>query len=710
MKQLIKFSNFIILAVTLVIFFILHPENNFSFKFSSLLSGNEKKLYDISSNFKKSDTLFIAVKGFKKENLNTLKEIEKELLSLNQIKSIVNQNNTNYEKYKEKYNFYLNNFNYNKSDEVNIKDKLLTSYNNLLNSTLYFNIDKEDPLSLIKKGKIQKNFTFKNGKIVLNDYGYLSILSLDAINDEKSKIDLYTKIQNIVVKYDKVKTFTPLYYYVENSKKIQSDVQTIIYLSVIILSILYLVLLRNVYLFINVLTTLVSSVLLSEIFISFIFQEISIIALAFSIAVTSVSIDYMFHHYLHNYYDTNNGFNKSVFIGYMTTVLSFVLISFIDFPLIQQISLFSAISLTIAYIHFAFIYPYINIKYVKPYKLNRSKNAFKLNGIIISIITLIIIFTSVTQLKFDFNMKNLDYQNIDRMDDEYFFRSKLKQKDTTPILISATSIEKLITNAKQIKSIDAQARIKFASLLSKDEFLVKKEFLEKFGFEDLKKELTSISLEIGFKKDYFLNTYSLEKLFPTFPKYTLDVLNDMKLNIIYDGKMYSTYGVINNAKLNEIEKLNFVSLLGIKHIFEKSLSRVYDDLMIFGTFTILFIVFILFFTVKKRFLQALNYILVPVSLVLLYGVFIPLNIMHIFMLFIIIALGIDYGIYMSEEKVSSQTNLSIIYSLISTFAGFGILVFSEINSLYSVSIVTIIGIIGILFLLFFQKLLKIKEY
>ena len=80
-----------------------------------------------------------------------------------------------------------------------------------------------------------------------------------------------------------------------------------------------------------------------------------------------------------------------------------------------------------------------------------------------------------------------------------------------------------------------------------------------------------------------------------------------------------------------------------------------------------------------------------------------------FMTFIILAIGIDYGIYMNESKLSHNTTLAIIFSLVSTFAGFGVLVISDINSLFSIGITAIIGIMGILFLLLFQKRIKVKK-
>jgi len=86
----------------------------------------------------------------------------------------------------------------------------------------------------------------------------------------------------------------------------------------------------------------------------------------------------------------------------------------------------------------------------------------------------------------------------------------------------------------------------------------------------------------------------------------------------------------------------------------------------------------------------------------LYAWIVPLNILHVFMLFTILSIGIDYAIYLSKEN-DICTQKAIIYSLVSTFAGFGVLVFSQINALYSLGMVATIGIVSIFILLLFMK-------
>ena len=73
------------------------------------------------------------------------------------------------------------------------------------------------------------------------------------------------------------------------------------------------------------------------------------------------------------------------------------------------------------------------------------------------------------------------------------------------------------------------------------------------------------------------------------------------------------------------------------------------------------------------------------------------------MLFIILSISIDYGIYISSYKKDLNTDKAIIYSILTTFAGFGVLIFSNINALFSIGIASTVGILGILFLLIFLK-------
>jgi len=114
------------------------------------------------------------------------------------------------------------------------------------------------------------------------------------------------------------------------------------------------------------------------------------------------------------------------------------------------------------------------------------------------------------------------------------------------------------------------------------------------------------------------------------------------------------------------------------------------------------IVILLYYITKRSMLYAIIFLIFPVAMVSVYAFFTDINILHIFMLFVILSIGIDYAIYLSKKN-DNLTKKAISYSLISTFAGFGVLIFSSVNALFSMGIVATIGIVSIFVLLVFMK-------
>jgi len=673
-----------------------------------MLTGEDKKFYNISEKFSYVKTFLVAVEGLETKDLKKLKKIKDELSANSEIEVNNQLNNKKYQEFKEQYKLYLNDLNYETNNQIDVKEQLSTIHKEMISSTFYYNINLNDPLNIINTD-IKSQIKLKNGNLILGDFGYLSVFSITSKTDEKSRIKIYNEIEEILKKYEKVKAFSTIFFYVENSRKIQSDVRLIIMSSMLILGILYLLILRNLYLFFNIAITLVTSVIFGQIVVTHFFPQTSIIALVFSTAITSVSIDYMFHHYLHNYYNKRLGFNKSVFYGFVTTITAFLLISLINFPLIEQISIFTIISLCVAYVHFSFIYPYLGIKHKEPYSKENYKSPFIVKGHKIIVFSVIIIIVSLFYVNFDFNIKNLDYQNKHLLTLQKFFKSNLNQNKKIAVLITGTTIDTLITNSKIVKKLDEKATVPLASLLSQKEYIKRLQVIQQLNFAKVKTDIKDSSTLVGFKDTYFKNSYNDTFLYPPYPQYTQDMIKGYGFDLVLDNKNFITYAMVTPDKLQEILNLSFTKSAQSKVLFENSLKKVYNELLLFGGLTLLLIISILAIVTKRRFLQAFSYILFPASLVLLYGWFVPLNIMHIFMGFVILAIGIDYGIYMNEPTLSHNTTLAIIYSLISTFAGFGVLIISDINSLFSIGITAVIGVAGILFLLVFQKRIK-KEH
>ena len=192
------------------------------------------------------------------------------------------------------------------------------------------------------------------------------------------------------------------------------------------------------------------------------YEEVSIFVIAFGVSISSISIDYMFHHYMHEHYSKQKRINKEVLYGFITTGLAFFILSFISFALIQQISIFALCSLFISYLHFAFLYPFIGFDTKKSLQFNLP--TFHIKPYVLFIASIITLFITVRYLEFDFNIKNLDFDNQPLKKKEAFFKNRLTSYQEVPILISAKSIDQLIVHAKQVKRITPSYLCSFFSI------------------------------------------------------------------------------------------------------------------------------------------------------------------------------------------------------------------------------------------------------
>ena len=121
-------------------------------------------------------------------------------------------------------------------------------------------------------------------------------------------------------------------------------------------------------------------------------------------------------------------FNLPVFYGYFTTMVGFGACLFIPFPLLSQLALYAMISLSVAYINFAFIYPRIGFKPPRLFSvISALRKPFIPSIVFLSIALIGFIYIS-TQLKLDFDLSKLDYQNKPMLKERAFF-AHIQDKD-----------------------------------------------------------------------------------------------------------------------------------------------------------------------------------------------------------------------------------------------------------------------------------------
>lgn len=695
-----KYINYIFLGLLLSCIFILKDSLSFSTNLLSLFAPKDSvEKLRIATELGYTKELLIAVKGFDASSQKKVHAIVRELQKLDSIKNIkymVSPSKDVQKYYNDNY-FLLSDFDSNTQSTRLIQTKLNEIKQKRNENFFYQPIDKRDPLQLFSMPSNTLKVSSKNDLISLNDYGYLIQTQTNVTPSQMSEArKLYKEIKSITSRHENVIAYAGFFHTVENSSKIKEDVIFLSVVSIVILLILYIVLLKNVKILIHALITLLSSSLFASIIVLTLFENFHIISLAFGITITAVSIDYLFHYYFHGFYQTKNKFDRNVLYGFLTTLSAFIVFSFIPVTLISQISLFTVLSLSSSYLLFTFVFKYLEIKPNKQENLE-VKNYALFSASNILVFSLVLLGYSFYSTSLDKNIQNLDYDNQELANVRAIFTSKSTSK-LLPVLVSAKTYEDVIENLHTIKHTQNDTFSLASFINTNKECQKRRNILNNYDFKILRHQFLEEARKLGFRETYFDTTY-------LFTSHSFFCNNDSiapflsyGLQVIQSESMFYTLAFVHNPQ--KIAQYSFVDSIDVKSMFDTVSTKMYKNIYNFSLGVFIIILLLLFLSVRRNFLYALTYILFPLSITLSIVVtFFTLNIMHIFALMILIAISIDYGIYMSNTKKQTQTTVAIKYSLLSTFAAFGVLILSSITALYSIGLVISLGVLSIFFLM-----------
>ncbi len=487
---MMKYANFIILFLLLFFVFIFQDRIQPSTNMLSLFTSKDSlKKLDIATELGYTREMMIAVKGFNEKSQKTVDELSYELKLLDGIELVESKTvpSKEIQNYYKKFYYTLAEFSQREYTKEDVNKKLQELYDKQMNSFFYTHIDKNDPLKIFNFDLFQTSkLSSKSGYLTLGDYGYLIRIKTKVSPsqmDEAKK--LYDEVNKLTSEYNNIIAFAGFFYTVENSKKIKGDITKIVVFSTLLLLLIYLVLIRDPKLLLNTLTTLFSSMVFALLVSTLVYDNFHIISIAFGMSITAVSIDYLFHYYFHNFYQNKNKIDKSVLYGYLTTTAAFGIFSFIPVPLIAQISFFTALSLSFAYLVFTFVFPYF----------------------ILVLSVLFLIYTAFN-IKLDTNIRNLDYQNVKLQEIEQTFKTAQKSK-YLPVLVEGKSEDELIKNLHTLDKKVGDTFSLASFVLNKEECFKRKNALEKYDFEKLNKLINEEAKKIGFRDGYFASSYEI---------------------------------------------------------------------------------------------------------------------------------------------------------------------------------------------------------
>lgn len=674
-----------------------------------LPDDNATRTLSLSNRFDSSKKLFVLVRGFEEESLEKAARIQAILEKQESVGNVffnVTDISPGVQSYLADNHYYLSDFNAAPLSSEVIGQRLKETAESIFSGGAYVSLDTQDPLHLFVQAPIVPA-TMKNGYLVVPGEGYCLIASISpSISDLEGSRRMYDEVMGSLSEYkDDIVVYSPNFYSVENSAFIKNDVQNITFITFILLLAVYFILLRNKSLLIFSITTLVVSAIVALIAVKGIFGEVSILVVAFGAGIASIAEDYLFMLFLNDDYRYRR-FNKQVFYGFMATEAGLLSLIWIDFPLIAQLALFAAISLGVSYTVFAFFFH--RLEFYQTQSSDKESRVYarmlplrRIPPAVFFIASIAMIAYALPRIAFDPNFRHLDYQNEKLLAAETLFNETLGG-DKIPVLISAQTLEELLLYSEELHAAVPKS-FGLANLAVSGRMAQKRqEEIKAFDFPRIKQQLATSEKSAGFRAGTFDESYrALENL----PPYRIDeqAIKELGIELVRHDGLISTIGYIDESDLGRINELTFAKPIIGRELLSQSATAALEQFKSFFVIASLALLIIVIIATKRQALYAINFLLFPVGSILCMLSFLDgYTIMHMFALFLMMIYGIDYGIYLSKGG-DSATMRAVIYSSITTFAGFGILIFSEVPAVYAIGESTLVGLLA-LFILFFQKI------
>ncbi len=696
---------FIYLSVMLIAGLLFTP-SHFSTNMLSIFPQNSyTKVLEDAAKLESLNRLIIISKGDDKASKMRLEKIAKALEGISAIDEVYFKRGSLHSptaKYLRTHYTERLELNISRAAPQYIEKKLTSLYTKMLSSFMFSGLNTSDPLELFSDPLQRIEVQSKDGIVLFKEQDYMLSATLKIkVSDVQGSQEFYEQVHKIVEGYgDEVTAFAPHFFTAENSARIKGEVNLIVFATMILLLIFYALTLRDFKVLILTSLALGSSLFVGLSAVTFVFKDVSIFTLAFGSGIAMMAVDYFFHYYFHGYYSAKTKERKKVFYAFLTTMSGFAILYFADFPLIEQLALFGMVALSFSYFIFSFLFASWHFEPKrKRFRLRALSKGF-VDVKVIFVVSMLLLGFGVSQITFDGDLRQLDYQNTKLLTLQKKIKSSLTAEK--PVLIFATSLDALLQKMEAMQKEMPSFRSLVQLSRSEAGFKAYKAEIKRLDITQLKGTLESEAKKIGFREGTFRDAYTfLDHISYTSPNLEIAKELGFETQKISDGRWMSLAYVDANATA-KLQAYPDVVLLEASRLLKRGVESVLDQLLLIALMTFLFISILLILLLKKRALVAMNYVLFPLGVIVttlaLLGSF---SVMHLFALIIVMVAAIDYGIYMSD--VQEETDEAIYYAMLTTFAGFGIFVFSHIGALHHIGLVIALGIASTFVLQTLQK-------
>lgn len=660
---------------------------------------------------------------------------------------------------------------YLKADDYKRLDKLINqdsidvitqrNYNNVISSSgvMLKRIVPRDPLGIsfmglknIREHSFNKTFEIKDNFLVSPDEKQLLLiitpkddLSPESLNVISSKLLLLEKtFEEKNPEIDISMLGGPLIAK-GNADRIKGDIFKTVGIAMTLLILLLILYYRKIYMPALLLIPTAVGGLIGLTILFLLKQEISAISLGIGAILLGITIDFSLHIATHlkkdpsisRLYETTA---TPIILSSLTTSLAFLCLILIDSPALNDLGLFTSISVFATAI-FALIFiplaykptivaeasnAVLKLRFIERIaSYNYHKNKF-LVGFIVLVLLLSVFFYGRVQFNNDLSKLNYMTPELARAEKELDAITLAGSKSLYAVSYNENFQNALNTNEKvntQLEKLKAEGIIEsytsIAPLLSSDSLqklqIAKwKEFWTLSKIDNLAAYLDKSASKVGFKLNSFQpfleniqnNTEIIElQDYQELPFLAINnfIVNDKDLSTVTtiikvkDDKINTTLSefkdipsliIIDRQKLNE-------DLLG-------HLKTEFNNLLLYCSIAIAILLMLFYRNIKLTVITLLPIIITWIITIGLMGMFqLEFNVFNIIISSFVFGLGVDYSIFITnglvmkhnekaEEIITSK--VAILLSVITTLTGVGVMIFAKHPALHSISLVCIIGI------------------
>jgi len=477
--------------------------------------------------------------------------------------------------------------------------------------------------------------------------------------------------------------------------------------------------------FITILFTLSVGVTSGFILVHTLFGSVHLLTLIFGASLIGVAVDYAFHYLCTPLDDRHQRVNKifgAISIGLVSSVIGYLSLFTAPFPGLKQMAVFCIAGLIAAYITVIWFLPYLPINsrvrpsvisYVERIvkKLSQPfKTRFWMAVLLIPVAGLGIFYIGINQVEdvrqFQSTNESLSKQQMQIQqilnvgESNQFYLVKGRTENETLLNLEKLDSELLtLTRQKAIAGYTSLSQY----IPSEERLLENHQHLTKLFESGVLNTFASEGIleqsQIEDVKRYFIE----QKKKSLNVESVLEQLDSQLLKSLWLGKLNSEYVAL--VSINKINQLSALKNLSDDIIFVDKVAKVSDvfvkykkqaaSLLLIAIVCVFLLLFFRKGLIKSTLIISSPIIAISLAIIGLVGMGYSINLFNTLALFLVLGVGVDYGVFLSERsKVESEVLIAVLMAASTTLLSFGLLALSNTPAIREFGVTMLIGILS----------------